>query len=242
MLRALSTGRIVIRQSAAGRGFSTFRLYSAKAVHRNTPENNPGIPFEFSKENVQRAQEIIAKYPSQYKKSAVMPLLDLGQRQHGFCSISVMNRVAKMLEMPPMRVYEVATFYSMYNKQPVGKYHVQLCTTTPCQLRGSDGIVETVERVLGIKCGETTADNKFTITEVECLGACVNAPMLQINDDFFEDLTPETTEKLLKALKNDEKVTPGPQSGRTSCEPANQPTTLTADLPFNVASVTRADL
>lgn len=219
-----------------------FRCYSSHAVHRNSPDNNPSIPFEFSAENQKRAAEIISKYPENYKKSAVMPLLDLGQRQHGFTSISVMNHVAKILEMPPMRVYEVATFYSMYNKEPVGKYHVQLCTTSPCQLRGSDGMTEAAESALGIKCGQTTKDKQFTLTEVECLGACVNGPMMQINDDFFEDLTPETTEKVLNALKNGEKVTPGPQNGRVSCEPQDLKSSLTLEEPFNVASVTRSDL
>ncbi|KAL9083551.1 MAG: hypothetical protein Q9165_008476 [Trypethelium subeluteriae] len=130
-----------------------------------------------------------------------MPLLDLGQRQHGFTSISVMNEVARILEMPPMRVYEVATFYTMYNRTPVGKYHVQCCTTTPCQLRDSDSIMKAITSHLGIQNGETTPDNLFTLTEVECLGACANAPMVQINDDYYEDLTAETTVDLLKALQ-----------------------------------------
>ena len=130
-----------------------------------------------------------------------MPLLDLGQRQLGWTSISVMNEVAKILEMPPMRVYEVATFYTMYNRSPVGRYHVQVCGTTPCQLRGSDDILKTVEEHLGVHSGQTTKDGIFTFTEVECLGACVNAPMIQINDDYYEDLTPETTVQLLKALQ-----------------------------------------
>jgi NADH dehydrogenase (ubiquinone) flavoprotein 2 len=150
-----------------------------------------------------------------------MPLLDLGQRQHGFTSISVMNEVARLLEIPPMRVYEVATFYTMYNRSPVGKYHIQACTTvgfqlarsmvfhasdtfahqTPCQLCGSDGIMAAIESHLGIHAGQTTADGLFTFTEVECLGACVNGPMIQINDDYYEDLTPESTISLLKALR-----------------------------------------
>lgn len=132
-----------------------------------------------------------------------MPLLDLGQRQHGFTSISVMNEVARRLEMPPMRVYEVATFYTMYNREPVGRFHVQVCTTTPCQLGGcgSDLIMKAIEEHLGVHPGQTTADKMFTFSEVECLGACVNAPMMQINDDYYEDLTPETTVDLLKALQ-----------------------------------------
>jgi len=171
-------------------------------VHRDSPENNTSIPFKFNAQNEKLIQEVLARYPSQYKKAAVMPLLDLGQRQHGFTSISVMNEVARLLEMPPMRVYEVATFYTMYNRNPVGKFHIQCCTTTPCQLRGSDGIMKAIEEQIGIHPGQTTPDKMFTFTEVECLGACVNAPMVQINDDFFEDLTPETTKSLLVALKD----------------------------------------
>jgi len=133
-----------------------------------------------------------------------MPILDLGQRQHGFTSLSVMNEVARILEMPPMRVYEVATFYTMYNRSPVGKFHVQLCTTTPCQLGGcgSDAIVKAMTSHLGIHPGQTTPDGLFTLVEVECLGACVNAPMVQINDDYYEDLTPESSVQLLQALKD----------------------------------------
>ncbi|MCJ1223907.1 NADH:ubiquinone oxidoreductase 24 [Toensbergia leucococca] len=132
-----------------------------------------------------------------------MPLLDLGQRQHGFTSISVMNEVGRLLGMPPMRVYEVATFYTMYNRDPVGRFHLQACTTTPCQLGGcgSDAIMKAIESHLGIHPGQTTADGLFTFSEVECLGACVNAPMVQINDDYYEDLTPESTVTLLKALQ-----------------------------------------
>ncbi|KAH9825455.1 putative NADH dehydrogenase flavoprotein 2, mitochondrial precursor [Teratosphaeria destructans] len=170
-------------------------------VHRNTPENNLDVPFKFNEKNEKLIREVLSRYPSQYKKAAVMPLLDLGQRQHGFTSISVMNEVARILDMPPMRVYEVATFYTMYNRNPVGRFHVQCCTTTPCQLRGSDGIMKAIEEHLGIHHGETTPDKMFTFTEVECLGACANAPMVQINDDYYEDLTPETTKSLLTALK-----------------------------------------
>ncbi|KAK8042001.1 hypothetical protein PG993_006524 [Apiospora rasikravindrae] len=204
------------------------RRSDALSVHRNTPDNNPELPFKFTAQNEAIMAEILKRYPPQYKKAAVMPLLDLGQRQHGFCSISVMNEVARVLEMPPMRVYEVASFYTMYNRTPVGKYHVQVCTTVsiapgrpwiqtqekrktdetihrpPCQLGGcgSDVIVKTIKEELGVSHGgETTPDGLFTFVEVECLGACVNAPMVQINDDYYEDLTPETTKQLLKALK-----------------------------------------
>ncbi|CAG8741477.1 16484_t:CDS:2, partial [Gigaspora margarita] len=154
-------------------------------VHRDTPENNPSFPFEFTTDNLKRAQEIIKRYPPQYKKAAVIPLLDLGQRQLGWTSLSVMNAVAKLLEIPPMRVYEVATFYTMFNREPVGKYFLQLCTTTPCQLCGSMEILKTIEDHLKIKVGETTSDKLFTLVEVECAGACVNAPVLAINDDYY---------------------------------------------------------
>ncbi|KAK3309027.1 thioredoxin-like [2Fe-2S] ferredoxin-domain-containing protein [Chaetomium strumarium] len=219
-------------------------------VHRNTPDNNPDIPFKFTPQNEAIIAEILKRYPPQYKKAAVMPLLDLGQRQHGFTSISVMNEVARILEMPPMRVYEVASFYTMYNRTPVGKFHVQACTTTPCQLGGcgSDAIVQAIKEHLGIKQGQTTADGLFTFIEVECLGACVNAPMVQINDDYYEDLTPESIKSLLTALK--ESVTdvskaaqvpkPGPLSGRHSCENSAGITSLTSE-PWGVEK-TRDDL
>ncbi|KAF4591701.1 NADH-ubiquinone oxidoreductase 24 kDa subunit, mitochondrial [Ophiocordyceps camponoti-floridani] len=217
-------------------------------VHRNSPDNNPDIPFKFNAQNEKIMAEIIKRYPPQYKKAAVMPLLDLGQRQHGFTSISVMNEVARLLEMPPMRVYEVATFYTMYNRTPVGKFFVQACTTTPCQLGGcgSDVIVDAIKSHLGIKQGQTTADGLFTFIEVECLGACVNAPMIQINDEYYEDLTPESVVQLLDALKEsaaktDVKVPgPGPLGGRRTCENSKGQTNLLSE-PWG-AETTRSDL
>ncbi|KAI0386633.1 thioredoxin-like [2Fe-2S] ferredoxin-domain-containing protein [Hypomontagnella monticulosa] len=234
---------------------SQFRAFTAGSsrrsdtlsVHRNTSDNNPDLPFKFSAQNEEVIAEILKRYPPQYKKAAVMPILDLGQRQHGFTSISVMNEVARILEMPPSRVYEVASFYTMYNRTPVGKFHVQACTTTPCQLGGcgSDAIVKAIKEHLGIKQGETTPDGLFTFIEVECLGACVNAPMIQINDDYYEDLTPETTKKLLTALKESATTggkvpAPGPQTGRRTCENSAGPTSLTSE-PYG-AEVTRSDL
>lgn len=218
------------------------RYSSIISVHRDTKEDNQTIPFEFNSENKKRADEIINKYPPQYKKGACMPLLDLGQRQLGFTSISVMNYVAKLLDMPPMRVYEVATFYTMYNRHPMGKYNVQVCTTTPCQLCGSDEIMAAVKETLGVKPGQTTEDGLFTFQEVECLGACVNAPMLAINDDFHEDLTKEATVTLLKNLREGKEVKMGPVSGRTSCEPFSGPKVLLGKEPHNIANVTRSDL
>ncbi|CCX30649.1 putative NADH-ubiquinone oxidoreductase 24 kDa subunit, mitochondrial [Pyronema domesticum] len=190
-------------QKSIVRSFSEcgVRRSDALAVHRNTTDNNPSIPFKFNEQNQKLMDEILKRYPPQYKKAAIMPLLDLGQRQHGFCSISVMNEVARLLEVPPMRVYEVATFYTMYARDPVGKYHLQVCTTTPCMLCNSDEVMEAIQSHLGITPGHTTKDGIFTFSEVECLGACVNGPMVQINDDYYEDLTGPKMIQLLDALK-----------------------------------------
>ncbi|KAI9359046.1 thioredoxin-like [2Fe-2S] ferredoxin-domain-containing protein [Pilaira anomala] len=246
--------RSLIRQAAKPMARNTFvkrNISSSLAshsdaifVHRDTPNNNVNTPFEFNAENQKRIQEVLKKYPEQYKKGAIMPLLDLGQRQNGFTSISVMNEVARLLEVPPMRVYEVATFYTMYNRQPVGKYFLQLCTTTPCQLGGcgSTKILNTIKENLGIQVGETTKDGKFTLVEVECAGACVNAPVMAINDDYYEDLTPETTDKLLDNLKADKPITPGPQSGRHTCEYAPGVYTTLNDEPYGPGFRVRADL
>lgn len=206
------------------------RSSDAIFVHRDTAYNNPKIAFEFTSENLTRANEIISHYPPQYKKAAVIPLLDLAQRQNkGWTSISVMNYVAKLLSMPPMRVYEVATFYTMFNREPIGEHFVQVCTTTPCMLRGSTEILNTICDTLGgIKPGQTTKDGKFTVIEVECQGACSNAPMMVIGDDFYEDLTAETTRKILDAFSKGQKPKPGPQSGRQTSENSAGLTALTS--------------
>lgn len=183
--------------------------------------------FFFTPENLEIARAIIAKYPAGKQRSAVMPLLTLAQKQNqNWLPQAAMDYVAEMLGMPPIRVYEVATFYTMYNLKPMGEHHIQVCTTTPCWLRGSDEIMQACKKTLGIRAGETTADGKFTLTEVECLGACVNAPMMQVTshdgtDEYYEDLTAEGTEQLLNALELGVEVKPGPQSGRKSSEPAN---------------------
>lgn len=233
-----------LRKSLAAAARPSFaRSSHVLAVHRDTKLNNPSIPFEFTPENQERAREVIAKYPSQYKKGAVMPLLDIGQRQLGFTSISVMNYVAKLLEMPPMRVYEVATFYTMYNRNPMGKYHLQVCTTTPCQLCNSDSIMQAVHDTLGIQPGETTKDGLFTLSEVECLGACVNAPMIAINDDYYEDLTAQDTKEILTKFQKGEPVKPGPYNRRReTCEPFSGPKVLLNSEPYNVKDFTRSDL
>lgn len=186
----------------------------------------PGT-WAFTPENLELAKRIIAKYPPGRQASAVMPLLDLAQRQNdNWLPRAAMDYVADMLEMPRIRAYEVATFYTMYNLKPVGRHFVQICTTTPCWLRGSDQVVEACEKKLGIKLGETTADGQFTVIEVECLGACVNAPMMQIGDDFYEDLTAESTAAILDALARGERPTPGPQNGRIRSCPKSGPTSL----------------
>jgi NADH-quinone oxidoreductase E subunit len=181
----------------------------------------------FTPETMAKAQAEIAKYPDGRQQSAVMPLLDLAQRQNdGWLPRAAIDYVADLLEMPRVRAFEVASFYTMYNLKPVGRHFVQVCTTTPCWLRGSDEIVAACEKKLGIGLGETTADGQFTLIEVECLGACVNAPMVQIGDEFYEDLTPSTTAALLETLAQGGTPTPGPQNGRIRACPAGGPTSL----------------
>ena len=184
--------------------------------------------FEFAPATMEMAQAEIAKYPAIRKASAVMPLLDLAQRQnYGWLPRAAMDYVAGLLEMPPIKVYEVATFYTMYNLKPVGRLHVQVCTNLPCWLRGSDHVVDACKQKLGIGFGETTADGNFTLTEVECLGACVNAPMFQINDDYYEDLDATSTKSILTQLELGGTPKPGSQIGRKSCEPIGGLTALT---------------
>ncbi len=184
-------------------------------------------PFEFSADNRRRAADFIAKYPDGRQASAVMPLLDLAQKQNGgWLPRAAMEHVAEVLGMPPIRVYEVATFYTMYNLKPIGKHHVQVCTNLPCWLRGSDGIVAACRKNLGVDFGETTADGEFTLAEMECLGACVNAPMMQIDDEYYEDLDSDSTKAILDELRAGGRPEPGPRNGRKGCEPAGGPTTL----------------
>ena len=184
--------------------------------------------FEFTAENLERASAHIAKYPAGRQASAVLPLLDLAQRQcGGWLPNAAMHTVAKMLGMPRIRVYEVATFYTMFNLRPVGRYLLQACTTTPCWLRGSDAVVAACGNKLGIGIGGTTADGLFTLVEVECLGACVNAPILQVNDDFYEDLDGPATEALLDALREGKPPPIGSVIGRGGSAPIQGKTTLT---------------
>jgi len=183
--------------------------------------------FDFTPENLERAQAHIAKYPSGRQASAVLPLLDLAQRQHGgWLPRAAMDRVAEMLGMAPIRVYEVATFYTMFNLRQVGRYLLQVCTTTPCWLRGSDEVVRACQNKLHLGVGDTTPDGLFTLVEVECLGACVNAPILQVNDDFYEDLDGPATEALLEALHAGHPSPHGSVTGRRGSEPVGGRTTL----------------
>lgn len=179
--------------------------------------------FRFSPENLERAKAHMAKYPEGRQASAVLPLLDLAQRQNGgWVSREAMAYIAEMLEMAEIRVYEVATFYTMVNLQPVGKYLIQLCRTTPCWLCGSNDLRDACQDVLGIDVGESTADGMFTLIEVECLGACVNAPMVQINDDFYEYLSVKRMKEVIAMLRRGEQ----PQTGRQTSAPATGATTL----------------
>lgn len=184
--------------------------------------------FAFTAENKARADKIIARYPQGRQASAVLPLLDLAQRQHGgWLPRAAMDHVAETLDMAPIRVYEVATFYTMFNLKPVGKYLLQVCRTTPCWLRGAQNMTDTCKKKLGIGLKETTEDGLFTLVEVECLGACVNAPVVQVNDDFYEDLDEAKLERLLEDLKAGKKPKHGPQIDRLNSAPVGGPTTLT---------------
>ncbi|MEO8175244.1 MAG: NADH-quinone oxidoreductase subunit NuoE [Sphingomicrobium sp.] len=188
--------------------------------------------FAWTDANAKAAKAIIAQYPEGRQMSASIPLLDLAQRQvgaetetQGWLPIPVMEFVAAELDMPVIRVLEVATFYTMFNLVPVGRFHVQVCGTTPCMLRGSDDVLEACFK-RGLRKGRTTDDGLFTLTEVECLGACANAPMVQINDENFEDLTEASMGAVLDALARGETPRPGPQIDRQTSCPEGGPTTL----------------
>ena len=176
--------------------------------------------FEWSDENFSKVKKIITKYPAKKQQSAVIPLLDIAQRQNkGWLNKNAIEKVAETLSMSFIRVLEVATFYSMFNLEPVGKNYIQICRTTPCWLRGSNKLLEVAKEVTGCKLGETSHDKKFTVVEVECLGACCNAPMIQINDDYYEDLNEDNFTKLLNDLKNNKEIKLGSQIGRQSSNP-----------------------
>ena len=186
----------------------------------NSIKDNEKDLFEWSETNFLKVKKIIEKYPSGRKQSAVIPLLDLAQRQNkGWLNKKALEKVAETLSMSFIRVLEVATFYSMFNLKPIGKNYIQICRTTPCWLRGSDKLINIAKEVTGCSLGETSKDKKFTVVEVECLGACCNAPMVQINDDYFEDLNEDIFKRLLINLKDDKEISKGSQIGRLSSNP-----------------------
>ena len=188
--------------------------------------------FAFTKENEAEIKKILAKYPKDRQASAVMPLLDLAQRQHdNWIPMKAIEAIANRLDMAEIRVLEVASFYTMYNLKPVGKYFLQACTTTPCMLRGSDDMMRCIKDRYAIQSGQTSSCGRFSLLEVECLGACVNAPILQVNDDFYEDLDYETTGQLLDSLEADEPLPVGSVKGRQGSEAEQGATSLVALKP-----------
>ena len=195
---------------------------SIKKISKEQPSN-----FEFNKRNLEEAQKIIKKYPEGKQQSAVMSLLYLVQKQNdNWIPLVAMKYIGKFLSMPYIKVYEVATFYTMYNLSPVGKYFFQICTTTPCMIRGAYDIVKVLKEKISDKENELSNDKSCSWMEVECLGACINAPMMQINDDYYEDLNKEKTEKIINQIQNGEKPKPGSYRGRKNSEPENNRKTL----------------
>ena len=195
---------------------------SLKKISKEQPEQ-----FEFNEKNCEIAKKILSNYPEGKQQSAVMPLLYLVQEQNeNWIPLAAMKYIAKFLNMPYIKVYEVATFYSMYNLSPVGKNFIQVCTTTPCMIRGSGKIVEKCKELISKNPGQLNKDNNSSWVEVECLGACVNAPMVQINNDYYEDLTAEKIEKIFKGFKEGHLPNIGSQSGRKGSEPSQNRTTL----------------
>ncbi len=195
---------------------------SIKKISKNQPNF-----FQFSDENLNKLKEIVKKYPEEKKASAVMPLLYLVQKQNeNWIPLIAIKYLAKMLDIPYMQVYEVATFYSMYNLSPVGRYFVQICTTTPCMISGAEKMVKICKNKISYNPNELSANKNCSWTEVECLGACVNAPMMQINDDYFEDLDEEKTEEIIEMILNDKPPQPGSYKNRKTSEPESGRTTL----------------
>ena len=195
---------------------------SIKKVSKDQPDS-----FEFNEENLKIANDIIKNYPGGKQQSAVMSFLYLAQRQNNnWIPLVAMKYIAKLLDMPYIKVYEVATFYSMYNLSPVGKYFIQVCTTTPCMIRGAYKLVEACKEKISKSQNTLSEDGKCSWVEVECLGACVNAPMMQINEDYFEDLDKEKTSKIFDKMLNDENIEPGSYRGRVNSEPENNRKTL----------------
>ena len=183
-------------------------------------ESTQPLEFSFNKDNLLKAKNILKIYPSNYKESSIMPLLSIAQIQNkGWLPKKAIEYVSDFLEIPEIKVLEIATFYSMYNLSPVGKFHIEVCTTSPCMLRGSDEILSFCEKKLAIQEGGISKDKMFSLSRVECLGACVNAPIIKINKNYYEDLDLNSTDKLINNLLNDKKIKIGSQSGRKGSEP-----------------------
>ena len=188
---------------------------SLKKVHDKQPDN-----FEFNKKNSEEIDIILTRYPKKNKKSAVMPLLYLAQKQNNnWIPLAAMKHIANLLSMPYIKVYEVATFYTMYNLAPVGKHFIQVCTTTPCLIRGADKIVKLCKEKISPNENEISKNGNCSWMEVECLGACVSAPMIQINDDYYEDLDEKNTSEILESLINGKPLKPGSYRGRKNTSP-----------------------
>ena len=198
---------------------------SVKKVHSEQPKN-----FEFNIKFKNIAEEILKKYPEKNKKSAVMPFLYLAQKQNNnWIPLAAIKYISKYLSMPYISVYEVATFYSMFNLSPVGKYFIQVCTTTPCLIRGADKIIKVCKQKISEKENQISKNGECSWTEVECLGACVNAPMMQINNDYYEDLDVNSTEKILDSFMDDKPLKPGSSRNRKSSAPENNKTNGTTN-------------
>ena len=195
---------------------------SLKKISKEQPDK-----FEFTSENLEKVKKLIKKYPEGKQQSAVMPLLYLVQKQNNnWIPLAAMKYIGKILKMPYIKVYEVATFYTMYNLSPVGKYFIQVCTTTPCMIRGAYELVNVCKNKISKNQNEITVDSKCSWTEVECLGACVNSPIVQINDDYFEDLNKEKISKIIDKILDGKKPEPGSYKGRINSEPENNRKTL----------------
>jgi NADH dehydrogenase (ubiquinone) flavoprotein 2 len=214
-----------------------YLLFPCISQHKDAPDNMQSTPWDFTDENYGRVEKILGKYPANYRQAGIIPLLDLAQRQSkGWLPLAAMDKVAMVVGVNPMKVYEVATFYTMFNREKRGQYFIQLCGTTPCMVCGSEDIKRTIQEELGISNGETTKDGMFTLLEVECLGSCANAPMVQMNDDYYECLTPKTMKELIKACKAGKPPKMGkwgslPMNGQVSCEGPQGKTSLQAPAP-----------
>ncbi|CAN6441159.1 unnamed protein product [Victoria cruziana] len=215
--RLLEIRRSLIQTPQVTRSFSTALNY-----HIDSPDNNPNILWDFTDANRERVKEILSHYPSNYKRSAVIPLLDLAQQQHGgWIPVSAMNTIAKIVEVAPIRVYEVATFYSMFNRSKVGKYHLLVCGTTPCMIRGSREIEAALIKHLGVKRNEVTKDGLFSVGEMECMGCCVNAPMIAVAD--YSKGSEGYTYNYYVGTQNPERIRSGPAGGNTTLQGEPKP-------------------